>query len=249
MRWISIEGNFGCGKTSLLRFIQNEKLGLHLAFPNDTDFNQITPPVSKRICHLISTREDMLSFEENLSNLDLFASSLVGDVFTDGSTLSLPDNIFLPTTTKPTPDLMVFLELPSLEINVQRRLNFRYTICQLNERQKTLDDLAAKFSDRVIHVKIAVDDLPEAIYTKVMKAIQCFKTGKKVVNFDLTSSTTEKAPILTTSVAPHEKRLPYPLTSLRGDGYNDIGPDEKYDNSWNRQFFPLGAGEGKYGKL
>lgn len=257
MKWISIEGNFGSGKTSLLKFIQVERPN-HLAFPDTSDFNTkrhvhgienldkqfvslyVQNPIAEnRFLYPVKRMMMFLLIREQNSG----ALSKSGIMFTDGSSLSfLPfiSPVFEVPETYPSeniPDLMVFLNLPSLEDNMQRRLNVRYSISDLTKRQFYLDSLISKYPEKSIKIDITPDDLPETIYAKVKKEITDFfklKVQSPAAPKPEPGESTDQAEVNKSSDITNDYAEPELNTATPCCNNNvgrDIGPDEKYLHS------------------
>lgn len=178
-KWISIEGTYGSGKTSLLKFIEMKRSGIHTALPDS--INDFSAPHSCSIQKQLYEMKKYIFFYESLPLLRLCKLPVdhSGLVFTDGAASCLHSrNLEVKYGIQPLslikgdlPDIVVFLRLPSLEDNMIRCLNKRYCIDTLKRRRDYLDRLYDLFYERSIIVDVKMDDLPEVVYSKVMSAI------------------------------------------------------------------------------
>lgn len=178
-KWISLEGNYGVGKTSLLKFMEKEYPSLYTCMPEMMNFN-----VLKHRTKFVHNMKRLIAFETLVPRIiDHRPVGHTGYVFTDGAGACIqefntkmvePKSIDDPLVEFQMPDLMVFLKFPCLETNYYRSLSARYSMDQLTQRQHFLEEMRRKFLPKTIVVDIDPDDLPCDIHDKVLLAVNRF---------------------------------------------------------------------------
>lgn len=175
-KWISVEGNYGSGKTSLLKYIKHERANLHTALPDSVNFHDHSDGLEKQLYDM----KKFIFFQEKLPMLKHTPCPIghSGLVFTDSAAsclYSLDSQLCfaLGRASIKKPDFLIFLRLPSVEENWKRCLNSRYSLLDFATYRQKLRRIKSDFPENsVINIDVGIDDTPEVVYSKVMSVLK-----------------------------------------------------------------------------